>query len=386
MKKNINTSFHKIINFIRGVYGTESFIPIHEPKFIGNEKKYLNECIDSTFVSSVGKFVDDFEINFSNYTGAKYTVATSNGTSALHIALLLANVENNNEVITQPLTFVATCNAISYCNARPIFVDVDKDTMGMSPLALKKFLDNNTLIKNKQCINNKTGKIIKACVPMHTFGHPCRIDEIKDICDRHYIFLIEDAAESVGSFYKDKHTGTFGQVGIMSFNGNKIITSGGGGCIVTNDASLAKKAKHLSTTAKKPHKWDFSHNMVGYNYRMPNLNAALLIAQLENLENFVHNKRELAHMYEEFFNDTDYVFVKEPINAKSNYWINSIIFKNKEQRNAFLSEADYQGVMTRPIWTLMNKLSMFKDAQHDDLTNASWLEDRIVNIPSSVVL
>jgi perosamine synthetase len=386
VKKNINTSFHKIINFIRGVYGTESFIPIHEPKFIGNEKKYLNECIDSTFVSSVGKFVDDFEINFSNYTGAKYTVATSNGTSALHIALLLANVENNNEVITQPLTFVATCNAISYCNARPIFVDVDKDTMGMSPLALKKFLDNNTLIKNKQCINNKTGKIIKACVPMHTFGHPCRIDEIKDICDRHYIFLIEDAAESVGSFYKDKHTGTFGQVGIMSFNGNKIITSGGGGCIVTNDASLAKKAKHLSTTAKKPHKWDFSHNMVGYNYRMPNLNAALLIAQLENLENFVHNKRELAHMYEEFFNDTDYVFVKEPINAKSNYWINSIIFKNKEQRNAFLSEADYQGVMTRPIWTLMNKLSMFKDAQHDDLTNASWLEDRIVNIPSSVVL
>ncbi len=300
--------------------------------------------------------------------------------------MLLANVENNNEVITQPLTFVATCNAISYCNARPIFVDVDKDTMGMSPLALKKFLDNNTLIKNKQCINNKTGKIIKACVPMHTFGHPCRIDEIKDICDRHYIFLIEDAAESVGSFYKDKHTGTFGQVGIMSFNGNKIITSGGGGCIVTNDASLAKKAKHLSTTAKKPHKWDFSHNMVGYNYRMPNLNAALLIAQLENLENFVHNKRELAHMYEEFFNDTDYVFVKEPINAKSNYWINSIIFKNKEQRNAFLSEADYQGVMTRPIWTLMNKLSMFKDAQHDDLTNASWLEDRIVNIPSSVVL
>jgi perosamine synthetase len=274
---------------------------LHEPRFIGNEKKYLTECIDSTFVSSVGKFVNEFEEKIANYTGAKYAIATSNGTSALHISLQLANVEQNDEVITQALTFVATCNAVSYCGAQPIFVDVDKDTMGLSPSALKEFLENNTSVKNELCVNNTTGRVIKACIPMHTFGHPSRIDEIKDICDRNHIFLIEDAAESVGSFYKDKHTGNFGQVGVMSFNGNKIITAGGGGCIVTNDKTLAKKAKHLTTTAKVPHKWDFYHDMVGYNYRMPNLNAALLVAQLENLDNFVHSKRKLASIYEEFF-------------------------------------------------------------------------------------
>jgi len=234
--------FENVINFIQKTYKTKYFIPLHEPKFIGNEKKYLNECIDSTFVSSVGKYVDRFEKKIANYTGTKYAIATSNGTSALHISLILANVEQNDEVITQPLTFVATCNAISYCGAKPLFVDVDRETMGLSPIALKEFLENNTTVKNQQCINNKTGKVIKACVPMHTFGHPCKIDEIKDICDKYHIFLIEDAAESVGSIYKGKHTGTFGQVGVMSFNGNKIITSGGGGCIVTNDKALAKKA------------------------------------------------------------------------------------------------------------------------------------------------
>ena len=375
-----------VINFIQETYQTKGFVPLHGPKFIGNEKKYLNECIDSTFVSSVGKFVDEFERKIASYTGTKYAVATSNGTSALHIALLLANVENNDEVITQPLTFVATCNAINYCGAQPVFVDVDQDTMGMSPSALKEFLKNNTSIKNQQCINNKTGRVIKACVPMHTFGHPCRIDEIKDICDKHHIFLIEDAAESAGSFYKDKHTGTYGQIGVISFNGNKIITAGGGGCIITNNEILARKAKHLTTTAKVPHKWKFSHDMIGYNYRMPNLNAALLIAQLENLDNFVHKKRELAHMYEEFFNDTDYSFVKELMGSKSNYWLNSIIFRNKQQRNAFLKETNLQGVMTRPIWTLMNKLPMFEDAECGDLLNAEWLEERVVNVPSSVIL
>ncbi|MBT5400055.1 LegC family aminotransferase [bacterium] len=378
--------FKNVIQFIQKIYKTTGSIPLHEPKFIGNEKKYLNECIDSTFVSSIGKFVDEFEQQISRYTGTKFAIATSNGTSALHIALLIANVENNNEVITQPLTFVATCNAINYCGAQPIFIDVDKDTMGLSPLALKEFLENNTSISNQQCINNKTGKVIKACVPMHTFGNPCRIDEIKEICDKYHIFLIEDAAESVGSFYKDKHTGTSGQIGIMSFNGNKIITAGGGGCIITNNEILARKAKHLTTTAKVPHKWKFSHDMIGYNYRMPNLNAALLIAQLENLDNFVHKKRELAHMYEEFFNDTDYSFVKELMGSKSNYWLNSIIFRNKQQRNAFLKETNLQGVMTRPIWTLMNKLPMFEDAECGDLLNAEWLEERVVNIPSSVIL
>jgi perosamine synthetase len=378
--------FENVITFIQDTYKTKEFIPLHEPRFVGNEKKYLNECIDSTFVSSVGKFVDKFEERISDYTGAKYAIATSNGTSALHISLLLANVDQNNEVITQPLTFVATCNAISYCGAQPIFIDVDKDTMGLSPPALKYFLENNTTVKNQQCINNKTGKVIKACVPMHTFGHPCRIDEIKEICDKHHVFLIEDAAESVGTTYKGIHTGTFGQVGIMSFNGNKIITAGGGGCIVTNDKALAKKAKHLTTTAKVPHKWDFNHDMVGYNYRMPNLNAALLVAQLENLDNFVSSKRKLANVYETFFNSADYVFFKEPMESKSNYWLNSILLKNKQQRDEFLDETNSSGVMTRPIWTLMNKLPMFKYAQCGDLTNSEWLEDRVVNIPSSVIL
>jgi perosamine synthetase len=251
---------------------------------------------------------------------------------------------------------------------------------------LKYFLENNTTVKNQQCINNKTGKVIKACVPMHTFGHPCRIDEIKEICDKHHVFLIEDAAESVGSIYKGKHTGTLGQVGVMSFNGNKIITAGGGGCIVTNDKTLAKKAKYLTTTAKVPHKWDFNHDMVGYNYRMPNLNAALLVAQLENLNNFISSKRKLANMYETFFSGIDYAFVKEPMEGKSNFWLNSIILKDKQQRDEFLDETNSSGIMTRPIWTLMNKLPMFEHAQCGDLINAEWLEQRVVNIPSSVVV
>jgi len=378
--------FKDVVGFIQEVYETTAPISLHKPKFNGNEKKYLNECIDSTFVSSVGKFVDEFEEKIANYTDAKYAISTSNGTSALHISLILANVGQNDEVITQPLTFVATCNAISYCGAQPIFLDVDKDTMGLSPSALKSFLENNTTLKNQQCVNNKTSNVIKACVPMHTFGHPCRIDEIKEICDKYHIFLIEDAAESVGSVYKDRHTGTFGQVGVMSFNGNKIITAGGGGCIVTNNKTLAKKAKHLTTTAKMPHKWDFNHDMVGYNYRMPNLNAALLVAQLENLDNFISSKRKLANEYKEFFNNIDCDFIKEPMESKSNYWLNSILLKNKRQRDEFLNETNSNGVITRPIWTLMNKLPMFEHAQCGDLKNSEWLEDRVVNIPSSVIL
>jgi perosamine synthetase len=376
--------FNEFIDFVKEVYGTKKDIPLHEPKFIGNEKKYINQCIDTTFVSSVGKFVDQFEEKIAKYTGAKYAIATTNGTSALHVSLILAGVEEDNEVITQPLNFIASCNAISYCNAEPIFIDVDRDTMGLSPSALKSFLDKDTTVKNKQCINNKTNKIIKACLPMHSYGHPCRIDEIKEICDEHYIFLIEDAAESVGSFYKNKHMGTFGELGAMSFNGNKIITAGGGGCIITNNKVLAKKAKHLTTTAKVSHKWDFNHDMVGYNYRMPNLNAALLVAQLEKLNDFITNKRNLADKYEAFFKDTDYIFFKEPKNSKSNYWLNSIVLKDKHQRDKFLEETNLNGVMTRPIWILMNKLPMFKDAQCADLKNSEWLDERVVNIPSSV--
>jgi len=378
--------FENIISFIQVVYKTKNFIPLHEPKFIGNEKKYLNECIDSTFVSSVGKFVDEFEEKIASYTSAKYAIATSNGTSALHISLLLADVGWDNEVITQPLTFVATCNAISYCGAKPLFIDVDRETMGLSPISLKEFLENNTTVINQQCVNNTTGKVIKACVPMHTFGHPCKIDEIKDICDQYHIVLIEDAAESLGGFYKNRHTGTFGKMGVMSFNGNKIITAGGGGCIITDDEDLAKKAKHLTTTAKVPHKWEYAHDMVGYNYRMPNLNAALLVAQLESLDNFIDKKRKLADMYGEFFKGIDCKFVKESAESSSNYWLNAIILNDKQQRDIFLNESNSQGVMTRPIWTLMNKLPMLKDAQCGDLTNSEWLEDRVVNIPSSVML
>ena len=374
------------INFIKSIYNNNKFIPLHEPRFLGNEKKYINECIDSTFVSSAGKFVDKFEEKIRKYTGAKYAVATSSGTSALHISLILADVDKDSEVITQPLTFIATCNAISYCNAKPIFVDVDEDTMGLSPSALRSFLKNNVTVKNKQSINNKTNKVIKACVPMHTYGHSCEIDKIKEICDEYYIILIEDAAESVGTFYQGRHTGTFGQLGTFSFNGNKIITAGGGGCIVTNDKVFEKKAKHLTTTAKLPHKWDFNHDMVGYNYRMPNINAALLVAQLEKLEDFIINKRDLANKYETFFKNTDYNFFKEPKNCKSNYWLNSIVLKDKIQRDQFLEESNSNGVMTRPIWTLMNKIPMFKDAQCDDLKNSKWLDERVVNIPSSLTL
>ena len=378
--------YEDTIDFIRSIYGSKRVIPLHEPRFIGNEKKYLNDCIDSTFVSSTGKFVDEFEEKIAKYTGAKYAVATSNGTSALHIALLLANVAKNDEVITQPLTFVATCNAISYCGANPIFIDVDKETMGLSPLSLQAYLKKNAFIKNQQCINNNTGRVIKACVPMHTFGQPCRIDEIKEICDKYNISLIEDAAESLGSFYKDKHTGTFGQMGVISFNGNKIITGGGGGCVITDDEILAKRAKHLTTTAKVSHKWEYIHDMIGYNYRMPNLNAALLVAQLENLESFLLNKRELAMMYKDFFSDKACHFVEESLHSKSNYWLNTIILKDKEQRDLFLEEANSKGVMIRPVWTLMNKLTMFKHSQCDGLTNVEWLEERVVNIPSSVAI
>ena len=377
--------FNDFIDFVRKLYGKKNFIPLHEPKFIGNEKKYLAQCIDTTFVSSTGKFVDQLEEKIADYVGTNYAIVTNSGTSALHTSLILAGVDKDHEVITQPLNFVASSNAINYCNAKPIFIDVDMDTMGLSPNALRFFLENNTTIENKQCINNKTNKVIKACIPMHTYGQPCKIDEIKKILEKYFIFLIEDAAESLGSLYKDKHTGTFGHLGVISFNGNKIITAGGGGCIVTNDEDLAKKAKHLTTTAKVPHKWNFNHDMIGYNYRMPNLNAALLLAQFENLDNFISNKRKLANYYETFFSSSEYIFYKEPKFSKSNYWLNTILLKNKQVRDEFLEETNSNGVMTRPVWRLMNELEIFKDSQCLDLKNAKYLEQRIVNIPSSVI-
>lgn len=377
----------RIIEFIKHTFSTNNFIPLHEPRFVGNEKQYLNNCIDSTFVSSVGAYVERFEKEFASYVGNRYAVATVNGTAALHVSLLLSGVEKGDEVITQPLSFIATCNAIAYCRASPVFVDVDMDTLGMSPESLDKFLKESCTLKNNQCVNKTTGKTIKACVPMHTFGHPCRIDAIKEICDTWKISLVEDAAESLGSYYKNKHTGTFGQLGTFSFNGNKIITSGGGGVIVTDNEALAKKAKHLTTTAKLPHRWEFVHDESGYNYRMPNLNAALLVAQLEQLGTFLENKRNLALAYEEFFlTCKDVQFVKEPKDSQSNYWLNAVILKDKAHRDAFLQFTNDQGVMTRPIWKLMNELVMFENCQCTELKNAKYLEERVVNIPSSVRL
>ena len=377
----------KFIQFVQSIYKTKEFIPLHEPRFIGNEKQYLNDCIDTTFVSSVGKYVDKFEKDFAKKVGSKYAIATVNGTAGLHIALILADVTQNDEVITQPLTFVATCNAISYIGAKPIFIDVDLDTMGLSPKALNKFLNENCEIKNKKCINKTTGKIIKACVPMHTFGHPCKIDKIAKICKKWNINLVEDSAESLGSYYKKKHTGTFGKLGVFSFNGNKIITAGGGGVIVTDDEKVARKAKYLTTTAKIPHKWEYNHNEIGYNYRMPNLNAALVVAQMEQLELFLKNKRELAKKYNNFFiKENKIKFIKEPKNSKSNYWLQTILLKNKKKRDKFLEFTNNNGVMTRPIWKLMNKLKMFKDCQCGSLKNSKYLEKRVVNITSSVVV
>ena len=376
----------EIVKFIRGIYNTNEFIPLHEPRFQGNEKKYLNDCIDSTFVSSVGAYVDRFEKEFAEFVGSKYAIATVNGTSALHISLLLADVKEDDEVITQPLTFIATCNAISYCGAKPIFVDVDIDTMGLSPKSLQEFLEHNCEIKNSKCINKTTGKTIKACVPMHTFGHPCKIDAIKDICNEWHITLVEDAAESLGSYYKNKHTGTFGNLGAFSFNGNKIITSGGGGVIVTDDESLAKKAKHLTTTAKVPHTYEYIHDEIAYNYRMPNLNAALLVAQMEQLNDFIENKKNLAKQYESFFHQIDNIkLIKEPQDCSSNYWLQSILLNNQKQRDDFLNYTNNNGVMTRPIWKLMNQLEMYQDAQTTSLNNAEFLEQRIINIPSSII-
>lgn len=386
MSNNDENLNQLVIKYIKSLYADNDFITLHEPRFVGNEKNYLRECIDSTFVSSVGKFVENFETKIKHYTGAKFAVATSSGTSALHISLLLSEVNKDCEVITQSLNFVASCNAISYCNAKPIFIDVNKETMGLCPKALKNFLEKETSFKNGMCINNNTGKIIKACIPMHTYGHPCNINEINEICNVHNIFLIEDAAESVGSIYKGRHTGTVGQLGTFSFNGNKIITAGGGGCIITNNETLAKKAKHISTTAKVPHKWEFYHDQIGYNYRMPNLNAALLLAQFENLDKFILNKRNLAQKYNDFFKNTDITFFTEPDDCISNYWLNSIIFSNKRKRDLFLEYSNSNNVMTRPVWNLMHTLPMFSESQRDEQKNSSWLHERLVNIPSSCIL
>lgn len=396
--------YKEIIDFIKSVYGNQEFTPLAVPVFAGNEKKYLEECIDTTFVSSVGKFVDRFEDDMAKYTGAKRAVVCVSGTNALHMSLLLVGVKQDDEVLTQALTFIATCNALSYIGAHPVFIDVDKETMGLSPDAMKEWLQKNAEVRKNTrinevdkshdfayeedelaCYNKNTGRRIKACVPMHTFGHPVRIEEIAALCKEWHIELVEDAAESIGSKYKGKHTGTFGKIGAISFNGNKTITTGGGGMMLFNDEELGAYAKHITTQAKIPHRWEFRHDHIGYNYRMPNINAALGCAQLEHIEEYVASKRETAKAYEEFFRDIPEIeFFTEPKDTRSNYWLNVVILKDKKAQLSFLEYTNDNGVMTRPIWELMNRLPMFENCENDGLKNTIWFADRVVNIPSSV--
>ena len=362
----------------------DSFVPLHRPVFEGNERQYLIDCIDSNFVSSVGAKVTEFEEKVAEFTGSKYAVATVNGTAALHVAIELAGVKPGDEVISQALTFIATCNAISYAGAKPLFIDVDVDTMGLSPAALKSFLDENAEKRASGTFNKISGKKISACVPMHSFGFPCRIAEIAEICADWDITLVEDAAESLGSYVGSRHTGTFGSMATLSFNGNKVITTGGGGMIITDDSELAKRAKYITTTAKVPHLYEFVHDEIGYNYRMPNLNAALGCAQMERLDEFLMIKSQLADQWDTFFQGQDIDFMKAINGNKANHWLNAVILDSREDRDEFLKLTNDNNVMTRPIWTLMSELPMFKDCQTDDLENSLWLEDRVVNIPSSV--
>jgi len=385
MSKMSDSRLNEIPAFIRKIFNQpEGYIALHEPRFTGNEKKYLSECIDSTFVSSVGKYVDRFEEMVATFTGAFRSVACVNGTSALHLALALSGVEAGDEVITQSLTFIATANAISYCKAHPVFLDVDRETMGLSPTAVEEWLINNAEMRGGNCFNKKTSRRIKACVPMHTFGHPVKIDELVAVCDKHNIELVEDAAERLGSFYKGRHTGTFGKIGVLSFNGNKTITTGGGGMLLFQDVELARHAKHITNQAKIPHAWEYVHDHIGYNYRMPNINAALGCAQMEKLEEFIKNKRELAHIYRNYFQQIEVEFFAEPQDCQSNYWLNALIMKVKNERDELLKSTNSNGVMTRPVWSPMHRLAMFSNCQTDHLTNTQWLEERVINIPSSV--
>jgi perosamine synthetase len=376
--------YSDVCEFIHSLYPEQKPVPLHAPVFFGKEKEYLCDCIDTTFVSYVGKYVTKFEELTAQFTGSKYAVAVVNGTAALQIALQIAGVGRDDEVITQPLTFVATANAISHCGAKPVFIDVDLDTMGMSPEKLSDWLVKNSKYDpaKKKTINSLTNRAISAIVPMHTFGNPCRIKEIVEI-GRHYnIPVIEDAAESLGSSYNEKNTGTFGLASILSYNGNKTITTGGGGMIITDDEEIANKAKHLTTTGKVPHKWEYIHDVIAYNYRLTNVSAAIGVAQMENLEKILENKRHTAELYCDFFQKINIEFFHEPPKSHSNYWLNAVLLKNREQRDEFLDYTAEQKIMTRPIWRLMNKLKMYEDCLTGNLDNSLWLEDRIVNIPS----
>ena len=377
--------FDRLVSFIRDQYRTNEVIPLHAPVFNGRERELLLDTIDSTFVSSVGKYVDRFEADIATLTSSPSAVAVMNGTAGLHVALELVGVAPGDLVVTQSLTFVATCNAISYCNAEPLFIDVDRKTLGLSPTALEAWLSEHAFIDDDGDCRTRVGhRRVKACLPMHTFGHPVDIDALIAVCKPWRLILVEDAAESLGSYYKGRHVGTFGKIGVLSFNGNKIITTGGGGMLLT-DEGTGRRAKHLTTTAKLPHAYEFVHDAVGYNYRLPNLNAALGCAQLEQLPSFLASKRALAGRYSEFFKGSDLRFIVEPDDCYSNYWLNGVICQDRAQRDALLKSTNGAGVTTRPIWRLMTRLPMFAAALRGTLENAEWLEARVVNLPSSVL-
>lgn len=377
-------SYQETIDFIQNKFKTKDTIPLHAPVFDGNEKNYVLDTLESTYVSSVGGYVDLAEKMVASISQTKSAVSVVNGTAGLQVALQLAGVQRGDEVITQALTFVATANAIHYNGAEPVFLDVDYDTMGLSYKAVSDFLKENGEIREAGTFNKRTGRRISACVPMHTFGFPVHLDELLNICSSWKIPVIEDAAESLGSYYKGKHTGSFGQIGVFSFNGNKIVTSGGGGMIVTNDENIGNIGKHLTTTAKVSHPYEYVHDYIGYNFRMPNLNAALVCAQLEQLDRFLANKRELANEYAEFFKNQGIIFRQELENTKVNYWLMCVELHDREERNAFLKFTNKAKTMTRPIWQLMYRLPMYQHCYRDGQTNAEYLEERIVNIPSGV--
>ncbi|EDD2490404.1 aminotransferase LegC [Campylobacter jejuni] len=376
--------FEKEISFIKSLFNKEN-IALHEPCFIGNEKKYLLECIDSGFVSSVGEFVTRFEEALKEKTKARFVIATNTGTAALHIALLANGIDENCEVITQSISFVATANAIAYTGAKPVFLDIDENTLSLSPKALEHFLENQTYQKDNLSYNKTTHKLIKACIIMHTFGLSAHIKAIKELCEKYHILLIEDAAEALGSTYENKALGTFGKCGILSFNGNKIITGGCGGAILSDDENLAKLARHLSTTAKIPHPYEYDHDRIAYNYRLCNINAAILLAGLENLELFLENKRELAKIYKDFFKNHDKCkFIDEKSNEKSNFWLNTLLFKDENLRNIFLEECLKNNIFVRPVWKSLPSLKAFQNCQSNELINTKKLEKRLINLPSSV--
>lgn len=384
----MSMEWHEIAVKIKALKPEKDFLPLHEPSFTGNEINYVTDCINTGWVSSVGKYVDEFEKRLSEFTGVKRAVAVVNGTAALHIALKIAGVQPSDEVLIPSLTFVATGNAVNYCGGIPHFVDVSRNTLGLDPLKLEDYLKKITIYRDGACVNKNTGNVIRAVVPMHTFGHPVDLDSLLEVCEKYKITVVEDAAESLGSYYKGIHTGNFGKVSALSFNGNKIITTGGGGAILTNDEQLADYAKHLTTTAKLPHRWNYEHDEIGYNYRMPNLNAALGCAQFENIEKYLKSKRKITHAYDQIIGDYEGITLyKEPFNSKSNYWLQTLVINdNMHKIDYVLQILNDNGVMARPIWTPLHKLVPFKDCPRGDLNETELFQEQVINIPSSAYI